>query len=165
MAKVLLKLKDIKGIDYTISVPRDIQIEELLDRISFQLQRPVVRISQAGISLEKERKLSNYNSLSLNDIFRIHSPMMSGVQPSIAKISDAEKKVRNERLESHLQSFQNPASRGATKKHASNIKKAFSNAQQILPYNIENLIFSYLGGKRKTKKSKKSRRQQSRRRR
>jgi hypothetical protein len=158
MASVTLKLRDILGKNHTITVPNDIQVGKLIDRIAHQLRRPIGRISHAGRYLEKDRLLSDYYFINFNDVFYIHTPMNSGFQPSIVHMNAQMKARRNRILENHLANLRSTAPRGATMAYRSGVKKALRNAGREIPNNIEDRILNYVGGKRKTRKSKKSRR-------
>lgn len=158
MPSVTLRLKDIMNRNYTITVPRDINIANLLYRIGTQLRRPIEGISHAGHRLQQDNNLSDYLFLNFNNPFYIHYAMHSGFQPSIVDLNNAQKTARDEVLEAHLQARMIPGSRGERMAYRSGVKKALLNAGRELPSNFQNRVLNYLGGKRKTRKSKKSRR-------
>lgn len=177
MANVTLRLKLIKGPEQTIQVPRTIEIEELEDRIGTQIGGPVSGIVHQGRRLEKGRQLSDYLFLDFSQPFLVKPWQVSGYQPSIVNLSNANRQYRAERLEAHLENLMGPVPKGLAMRQRSNAMKQRSNQlrnlqtlanHQGLPGNVEGAIAAYLGGKRKKsrrggKKSRKARQTRKRR--
>lgn len=165
MALVTLQLKLLSGANRTLQVPRDIEIEELEDRVARHLGGPISGLVHQGMRLQKGRQLSDYLQLNYNLPFYVLPYMTSYNKRSIVNMSNTNRQNRAHRLESHLENLMSPIPRGLATRQGSNEIRQRANAlrelqtiaaRQALPENIEGAIGSYLGGKRKKSRRRSS---------
>lgn len=117
MAEVTLDLLLMNGRRHSITVPKDIGIQELEDTIATQLGHPISGLTHNGRRLEKGAKLSD--RLRLEMPFYVLPYQPSGAQPSIVSMSNANRQSRANRLEKHIVNRRNPMSKGAMMKNRS----------------------------------------------
>ncbi len=161
MATFTVNMIDLPGNRYTITVPRDGTVQNLIDAIVSKTwyKFPLRGIRQRGSYswLRPEQRLTNIQNLEQTDIFVVPQQGRMAMHPNNWRA--AKQSLGNY--------FGNVGrrTRGAMYRNYVNRRDVMESAQAALPPNIlEYEIAPFLqGGKRKTRKSKKSKRHTRRR--
>jgi hypothetical protein len=78
MSNVTLKFKDIVGKNHTLTVSKNMKVNDLLQKVKTNLGIPVARIAHQGFFLEPGRVLSDLLYIDYDKPFYLMPKMVSG---------------------------------------------------------------------------------------